>query len=504
MKKRFFALCLILNLTVLNLMLTKQVYAFNGAASFSAPGGTLEQGAEFSAVLSLSSDDGTAFYASGTVTSDPGLQILSVSGDGATVNGTRFIFMNPQPAFSVTVNVRAVGQGTQQLYVGDLKMAPLSDSDAGAGQNAPVSTSASVYIITDAEIEAIRQSSIEASRAEEESRSIEESMAASLSAEEASIAQSIAASEAESRSIEESIAASQAAEQSVIQSSIDESRAIEESIAASIAAIEDERRRSEAAEEASRNQSIQASIEAEEQSRRESENYEASVAASLEESRSIEEAARNSSSEEDVTSTETDGSSAGSEEYTSSSSEGTETPSEEDHHGTLYKDIYAVRLLARRKTFEFAVKDTPVKAPEGFTEAALEIKDEPVLAFKAEGMAEDTYLVYGYLGNDEKADFYYYDSTGDEWIAYDKIGSRPVLNESESKGEKDVKESTKETEASVSTKAANTVPERQLITKAAEAGVLSFILGVGITGIISMISMSRKEKQKEDEDTDLL
>ena len=503
MKKRIFALCLILNLIALNLMFTRQVYAFNGVASFSAPGGTLGQGTEFTAVLSLSSDDGTAFYASGTVTSDPGLQILSVSGDGATVNGTRFIFMNPQAAFSVTVNVRAVGQGTQQLYVSDLKMAPLSDSDEGA-QNAPVSTSASVYIITDAEIEAIRQSSIEASRAEEESRSIEESMAASRSAEEASIAQSIAASEAESRSIEESIAASQAAEQSAAQSSIDESRAIEESIAASIAAIEDERRRSEAAEEESRNQSVQASIEAEEQSRRESENYEASVAASLEESRSIEEASRNGSSEEDETSTEANGFTTSSLEQDDSSSESTEeASSEEVHHGTLYKDIYAVRLLGRRKTFEFAVKDTSVKVPEGFTEADLEIKDEPVLAYRCEGMAEDTYLVYGYLGDAEKADFYYYDSTSDEWIAYDKIGSRTVFKESDAK-KNDVKESSKETKAPASSSAADTVSDREVITKAAEAGVLSFILGVGITGIISMISMSRKEKQKEDEDTDLL
>ena len=50
MKKRLFALCLILNLIALNLMFTRQVFAFNGAASFSAPGGTLDQEAEFTAV----------------------------------------------------------------------------------------------------------------------------------------------------------------------------------------------------------------------------------------------------------------------------------------------------------------------------------------------------------------------------------------------------------------------------------------------------------------------
>jgi hypothetical protein len=162
-----------------------------------------------------------------------------------------------------------------------------------------------------------------------------------------------------------------------------------------------------------------------------------------------------------------------------------------EHNG-----LTAVSFTVKRKTFYFAVSDTEITYPEGYTKAELNVNKQEVLALKNDQLGENVYLVYGFLGKEKEAGWYFFDSKTEEWMAYEKIfGEVKTIEPSDETGSDDSTETQSGSGDSRDQTQENPSGVAQLLTKnPILTTVLAFVLGLGIAGIVVYLLAGKKAK----------
>ncbi len=398
MKKKLIITALICLLIAVGLFTGKDAHAIGASAGIQPPG-QMDEGGQYQVPFSVTTDK--AMTANINISVSGGGQLAGVSASPGSVNGGAIVVAGVDGITTVsgTITVNVVSGDPVVISIGGdvTSLDDFSTAGISGGGSIPVRSKAQI----ESEAEAARQSSVAASEAA--SRAAAESIA-----------------EAERQA---SIAASNAAEESKRQASLDEATREEAerqaSIDASIAEEQSKIAESRAEEESIENSRVAESVSIEESERLESLSIEESVSMS-EEKESIEEAEESKSIAESISESE---------------SEVNRTKAFE-----VGEDYFVPwNYLGENGRFLFAVADTNIEPPEGYSFVDLRINRQYVWAAKNASSAAHTFLVYGRYSEDEEAAFYYYDIDTGELFPYDNLNSdtdnRPVRVETEASAE---------------------------------------------------------------------
>ena len=290
---------------------------------------------------------------------------LAVSG-GVSLNQGTTIFLDPQAAGSQTLTYSGTitGEGDQSVSVGvNLASKTEVNEDTLEVANVNVSGGTGFHVTTQAEIQAAidaEKAAAEAARKAEESRQAAEAAAREATREQAERQASIDASIAE------------------------EQRKIQES---------------EAIEESKRESSIAESLSEQESIREESVSIEESIA---EISRS--EAAESESIAESISESESE--------------------VERTRAYEVGRDYFVPwNYLGSEGQFLFAIADTGIEAPEGYTMTDLLINRQYVWAAQSAETGARTFLVYGTYDEEVEPEFYYFDLDTHILFPYENVHS---------------------------------------------------------------------------------
>ena len=408
------------------LILAPPAYAVGASVGITNPG-QVSEGTQSSVTFTISGSE--AINVQGSVSVSGGGTLAGLSAPNA--NGASFatIDANGAAAWSGTITFNVVSADPVIISVSGIAAAINTESgktEYGGSISIPVYSKAAQ------EADAAAAASIAASQAEAE-RAAQASRDA-----EAAIAASIAAVEASKQA---EIDASIAAEQSSIQASEAESESIENSKIAESVSIE----------ESSKLESLSIEESIEEVSRSEAE-----------ESMSIEESISMSESEVEKT-----------------------------RAFEVKEDFFVPwEYEGERGRFLFAVADTNVEPPEGFTMTDLIINKQYIWAAQSKDTAAHTYLVYGTYDEDKDAAFYYYDADTGRLFSYDNLNSttdnRAVRSETDEEAE----------EAAVK---GGITPGRAVLFT-----ILGAIGGAAIFGLVLYLLKYLKERDENSEDDEEL
>lgn len=239
-------------------------------------------------------------------------------------------------------------------------------------------------------------------------------------------------------------------------------------------AAEQERLRQEAAKQAS----IEASIA---ESRAIEASIEASIDQSIKESSWEEEVIRNSIEE---------------------SIRESESEVERTRPSEIGEETYARLVLPgsddeNPAAFYFLLKGYEKSVPPGFEEEEFYVNENEILAFRREGMDNDTFLVYGMFEGETRPAYYYYHATTCEFFAYSYL-------DSEWKEGKETEESEESSETE-ETEETSSIPEKGNGVSSGDPLNLnllipvaggSLLLGAAIASVIALAAGKKKKKEK--------
>ena len=160
--------------------------------------------------------------------------------------------------------------------------------------------------------------------------------------------------------------------------------------------------------------------------------------------------------------------------------------------------------------FYFLISDNEVDRPEGYRESLFMVNTKEVLALRKDGMAKNTYLVYGLFENEDEPRYYYYQSGDEAFFPFDYLNegwddptepptepsteaSTPVPTENPT--EKQTKATLSPTQPTVP----ETLPPKQTepmtsLRNMIIGAVLAFFLGAAIVTFIALIAAKKKQK----------
>ncbi len=224
---------------------------------------------------------------------------------------------------------------------------------------------------------------------------------------------------------------------------------------------------------------------------------EASIAASIAESRSIEK----SSFEESSSIREASESESRSIEESVSISESEADLTRASEIEGVYYVPYDVGETGT--TFHFAVADTVIATPDSMIRSRYQVNLQDILVFLEDGLAEGVYIVYGTFDAETEAEFYYYDVRNDTFFPYAAVHSDRKLSGAEkgNAGSSGDPITTVPTTSAPLT-ATPVVPEvdfdevtRERVMQLVKIGAASFALGAVVAALIAVLASGSKKRK---------